>query len=143
MAPPSGLVGVPAGARARRVATGSPSVRVAARGGRVEVGGELLGLGAQLVGGGLLLAGAGGPLAGLLLGQRRPLLDLGALPPGAGGLLLGERLLLLGPGAADLRLLQVLARLLPLADLRDAGALGMRQREQRSSTTTRRRRSGR
>src|SRR3954454_14383549 len=93
-----------------------------------DVRGELLRLGAQLVGRRLLLAGAGGPLPCLLLGQRRALLHLRAFPARSGGLLLGEGLLLLGAGAAEVRLLQVLAGLLPLADLRDAGPLGHHQR---------------
>ena len=131
VAPPPGS----RGRRCRRVlaATVVPGRAVAV--GR-DVRGQLLRLGPQFVGRRLLLAGVGGPLAGLLLGQRRPLLHLGALPPGAGGLLLGERLLLLGPGAAHLRLLQVLACLLPLAHLRHPRALAHGERQHDSSTTT-------
>src|SRR3954447_26148896 len=83
-----------------------------------DVGGQLLSLRPQLLGLVAGLARTGGPVARLLLGQRRPLLDLGAFPAGAGGLLLGERLLLLRLGASDLRPLQVLARLLPLTGVR-------------------------
>jgi hypothetical protein len=72
-----------------------------------------------------------GPLAGLLLGQGRALLHLRLLPPGAGRLLLGRRLIPVGPGGADLRLLQVLARLLTLAFLPCAVALGDSQRDER------------
>ena len=83
-----------------------------------DPGRQPLGLRPQIVGGRLLLTRVGSALARLLLGQRRALLDLGTLAPGAGGLFLGERLLLLRPGPAYLGLLQVLVRLLPLADLR-------------------------
>ena len=91
---------------------------------------------AQLLGGGALLVGVGGPLAGLLLGERGALLDLGALAAGPRGLLLGQRLLLLRPGAPDLRLLQVLARLLPLpASGRPATAWTGPARRAASTTT--------
>src|SRR4051794_1795077 len=92
-----------------------------------DVGGQLLSLRPQLLGLVAGLAGTRGAVARLLLGQRRPLLDLGAFPAGAGGLLLRECLLLLRLGATDLRLLQVLARLLPLTGVRDPRTLRHRQ----------------
>ena len=75
--------------------------------------------------------------------SARALLDLGALAAGAGGLLLGERLLLLRPGAAHLGLLQVLARLLPLARLRHAANAWTWPARARRAAPRRRRRSAR
>jgi hypothetical protein len=62
--------------------------------------GELLGLGPQLLGGGAVLVRGGVDLSGLLFGARGALLRLGLLAASAGGLLLGQGLLLVGPGGA-------------------------------------------
>ena len=58
------------------------------------------------------------------------LLHLGALTPGAGGLLLGERLLLRGLRAPHLSFLQVPAGLLLLAHARGAGTPRHRERDE-------------
>src|SRR3954451_6823886 len=96
-----------------------------------QPGRQLLRLGLQLLRGRPLLLRVPGPLLGLALGRGSALLHLGALATGPGGLLVGERLLLVGARGAQLRLLQVVARLLLLARPAGVAALGHSERDER------------